>query len=219
MAPATYRPNIHARGEHAQLETDLVLTVAVAAGFLLLRWILLTTVVRPFAIRMMGCSGQNLEKSAKLGVEKFCKYGWHFIAYLVLFLWGIKLLLESQWSVFSAGNLEDVCLGYPHSGSEKIPLKAFFVAQIAWYLHGLVESLIVDRSRNDFVLMLVHHVLAIALLTGAFWGNAHRIGVTVCVFQVRFKRLPICHVTPQLCQEEKKSPGSKSAEQDRKSVV
>jgi hypothetical protein len=187
MGTSVYEPNIHARGELVQLDIDIPVIAGAAIGFLMLRWMILSVVVRPFAVRMMGCRGQTLDKSTKHGIEKFCKYGWHFLAYLVLLCWGLKLLAESRWSVLNAGNLEDVCLGYPHSGNEKAPLKAFFVVQTSWYLHGLIESLMIDRSRADFLLMLVHHLLAIALLSGAFWGNAHRIGVTVCVFQVRLK--------------------------------
>ena len=182
---ADYTPDLHARGEHVSLETDLLAIATATLAFLLHRWIILRIVVRPFALQMMGCEAKSLDTPTSLGVEKFCKYGWHFIAYTALLCWGIKILAQSEWSVLSSGRFEDVCLGYPHSGREKAPLKAFFIAQISWYIQGFVESLMVDRLRSDFALMLVHHCLAIALLCGAFWGNAHRIGVTVCVFQVR----------------------------------
>lgn len=42
----------------------------------------------------------------------------------------------------------------------------------------------VDRGRGDFWMMMIHHVLAVALLTGSFWGNAHRVGTTVVFEQV-----------------------------------
>ena len=52
-------------------------------------------------------------------------------------------------------------------------------AQVSWYMHGFMESLIVDASRNDFVVMLVHHVLAVCLIAGAYCGNAHRVALAV----------------------------------------
>ncbi len=175
----------HARGEHVEPTVDLLIILSVTLLLLLQRWILLKTSIRPFAYRMMGYSdGTALDRSAAHGVEKFCKYGWHFIAYIMLFVWGFMLLSKSEWSVLRSGKLDNIWVGYPHSGDEKLGFKAFYIAQISWYAHGVVESLMVDRSRSDFYLMLLHHVLAIALLTGSFWGNAHRVGVTVCVNQV-----------------------------------
>jgi hypothetical protein len=187
MNSLSYKPNINARGEHVEPEIDIVTISILTICLLFQRWILLKTTMRPFALGMMGYKNQKeLDQTAIIGVEKFCKYGWHFIVYIMLLSWGVKLLSDSEWSVLSSGRIDDVWLGYPHSGREKPVLKAFFIAQISWYVHGLVESLMVDRLRSDFVMMLLHHVLAIALLCGSFWGNAHRVGVTVCVCQVRY---------------------------------
>ena len=36
--------------------------------------------------------------------------------------------------------------------------------QMAWYGHGLVESLMVDSERPDYRMLLVHHVLAICMI-------------------------------------------------------
>ena len=186
-------PIIHARGEHVVPELDCLIVLAVTLCLLLQRWVLLKTSMRPFAHRMMGVSDSlKLDQSTSHGVEKFCKYGWHFAAYIILFCWGFMLLSESEWSVLKSGKLDNIWIGYPHSGDEKLGLKAFFIAQISWYAHGVVESLMVDRSRSDFYLMLLHHVLAIALLAGSFWGNAHRVGVTVCVVQVRYSHEFFC---------------------------
>ena len=191
MLSSLNQPNIHARGEHVVPAVDLLIILVVTLLLLLQRWILLKTSIRPFAYRMMGYSdGNTLDRSAAHGVEKFCKYGWHFIAYIMLFCWGFMLLSESEWSVLKSGKLDNIWIGYPHSGDEKLGFKAFYIAQISWYAHGVVESLMVDRSRSDFYLMLLHHVLAIALLTGSFWGNAHRVGVTVCVNQVHLHEIP-----------------------------
>lgn len=109
---------------------------------------------------------------------------WHFIVYLMLFAWGLKIIVTESWSPAKSGQIDSVWVGYPHGSHEKPMVKAFITVQVAWYLHGFVESLLVDHQRVDFVVMLVHHVLACCLLTGAFWGNAHRVAVLVCVEQV-----------------------------------
>jgi hypothetical protein len=195
-----HQPNILARGEHVAPKLDLLIILIVTLLLLFQRWILLKTSMRPFAYRMMGYSHSNeLDRSAAHGVEKFCKYGWHFVAYIMLFCWGFMLLTESEWSVLKSGKLDNIWVGYPHSGEEKLGFKAFYIAQISWYAHGVVESLMVDRSRSDFYLMLLHHVLAIALLTGSFWGNAHRVGVTVCVNQVRQPNEHPCSTSHKVC--------------------
>ena len=65
------------------------------------------------------------------------------------------------------------------------PVLVTYSLQVAWYVHGFFESLIVDKFRSDFIIMLVHHVLSSVLLLGAYWGNAHRVAILVCVEQVR----------------------------------
>jgi hypothetical protein len=129
---------------------------------------------------------KDLSKEEANGVEKWCKYMWHLIVYVGLFAWGVKIILYESWSPVKTGTIDSVWVGYPHSAMEKPIVKAFMMAQVSWYMHGFVESLIVDKFRADFFLMLVHHILASCLLTGAFWGNAHRVAVLVCVEQVLF---------------------------------
>jgi hypothetical protein len=135
---------------------------------------------------------KDLSKEDANGVEKWCKYMWHLIVYVGLFVWGVHIILNEPWSPVKTGTIDSVWVGYPHSGLEKPVVKAFMMAQVSWYMHGFIESLIVDKFRADFFLMLTHHVLASCLLTGAFWGNAHRVAVLVCVEQVRNSALCPC---------------------------
>jgi hypothetical protein len=131
----------------------------------------------------MSLEGKQLSEADKLGVEKYCKYAWHCVAYIFLEAWGMSLQIEAPWSVLNTGTISSVWVDYPHSGTEKQFAKLFMMAQVAWYVHGFFESLIVDKGRSDFLVMLIHHVLSSMLLLGAFWVGAHRVAILVCVEQ------------------------------------
>jgi len=147
------------------------------------RWALHAAWTRRTATRLMSLEGKQLSEADKLGVEKYCKYAWHCLAYILLEAWGMSLQIEAPWSVLNTGTISSVWVDYPHSGTEKQFAKLFMMAQVAWYVHGFFESLIVDKGRSDFLVMLIHHVLSSMLLLGAFWVGAHRVAILVCVEQ------------------------------------
>mmetsp|Transcript_41636 Transcript_41636/g.111634 ORF Transcript_41636/g.111634 Transcript_41636/m.111634 type:complete len:303 (+) Transcript_41636:84-992(+) len=171
------------RGEHVDFASEGLLVVAGTSALMFARWLIVNTALRPAAIKLMGLSFKELDGESRAGVEKFCKSGWHFVIYVISACWGVMILFESEWSVLRSGKFEQIWLGYPHPGSEKIILKAYFLAHISWYLHGIFESVMVDTSRTDFGLLVIHHFLAVALLVGAFWGNVHRATITMCILQ------------------------------------
>mmetsp|Transcript_2421 Transcript_2421/g.4888 ORF Transcript_2421/g.4888 Transcript_2421/m.4888 type:complete len:308 (+) Transcript_2421:37-960(+) len=171
-------------GEGCDLVKD-PLTILIWATVLLgARWTLHQIFTRWWAKRLIGLPAVGkLSPADSLGVEKFCKYFWHAIVYLVLFVWGLRILMTEAWSPFKTGTMDSVWIDYPHPASEKPVLKAFVMAQVAWYAHGFVESLIVDKFRSDFIVMLVHHVMSAILLLGSFYINGHRVAIVVCVEQ------------------------------------
>jgi len=172
------------RGEHVDFAVDIASMLAGSAFLLSIRWAMHKVWTRDLAKRMMGLDKvEKLSKVDSNGVEKWCKYMWHLIVYVALFAWGVKIILTEEWSPLKTGTMDSCWEGYPQPAAEKPAVKHFHMAQVAWYMHGFVESLLVDNMRADFALMLVHHLLAACLLTGAFWGNAHRVAVVVCVEQ------------------------------------
>jgi len=190
------------RGHHLNFEEDLkivgigiVFFLAVRFAFLTLfwrpvsRWLLVWQSAEEQAKEQEGKSAEQIEtlkeavKTKEIEVEKMCKYGWHLVAYILLWVWSLQLMQQAEWSFLNTGSISQCWDGYPHPGSEKPVLKSFVLAEIAWYGHTFIESAMVDRVRGDFWMMMIHHVLAVCLLVGAFWGNGHRAVITVCFEQ------------------------------------
>lgn len=73
----------------------------------------------------------DAEKTKDKEVEKFCKSGWHCAAYVVLWVWGLKIMQESEWSILNAKSVDPCWVGYPHSGEEKVALKPFYFSQVS----------------------------------------------------------------------------------------
>jgi ceramide synthetase len=55
----------------------------------------------------------------------------------------------------------------------------FYSAQIGWYLHGVYTHFFLDTKKSDFAIMIVHHVVTLSLLYGAFIYGYFRIGMLV----------------------------------------
>lgn len=131
----------------------------------------------------------KLENSKEKLVSKYLKYIWHGSVYVVFLLWGVRILYLAPWCAFLKQNWSwdaaTLSVGYPHVSDVTeqkdlmIEVHWFLVVQLAWYVHGFFENLIYDRSRGDFVMMMIHHVVAASLVYGAYISDAHRIGVHV----------------------------------------
>jgi len=55
----------------------------------------------------------------------------------------------------------------------------YYSAQIGWYVHGVYTHLFLDTKKSDFAIMIVHHVVTLSLLYGAFVVGYFRIGMLV----------------------------------------
>lgn len=47
-------------------------------------------------------------------------------------------------------------------------ISLYYSAQIGWYLHGVYTHFFLDTKKSDFAIMIVHHVVTLSLLYGAF---------------------------------------------------
>lgn len=126
-------------------------------------------------------------------VEKFVKYEWHLLFYCVLWPCVIGVLTMAPWSVFN--NPTDLGLISTVSEQAKNPLawvdderdhchvswyiRLIFALEFAWYLHGMFETVIFDRTRGDFLMMLAHHVLAAMVIYFNVIFMVHRFGMYV----------------------------------------
>lgn len=99
----------------------------------------------------------------------------HAFYFICVWIWELFLLSTAPW--FSS--LDSIW----EPSDDTDYTSELFQVQIVWYTHCLLESYVQDRSRKDFVMMMVHHAMSIVLIAGAWWTHNHRIGLLVCVEQ------------------------------------
>ncbi|KAK2851560.1 hypothetical protein Q5P01_007836 [Channa striata] len=107
---------------------------------------------------------------------KFCESMWRLTFYLGMFIYAIRQLWVSPW-------MWDTRLcwdNYPFQ--PLIPGQYnYYVVELAFYW-SLMFSQFTDIKRKDFIIMLVHHLVAIILLTFSYGNNMLRAGTLVmCV--------------------------------------
>lgn len=116
-----------------------------------------------------------LQLLAHKHANKNHKYMFHAIYYLFIFVWESDILLRAPWFT----RLDNVWVK-----SDDDPLiVGLLVAQMIWYTHCFFESFVMDRKRHDFLLMLAHHVLTVALVAGAHQLHFDRLALVVFVEQ------------------------------------
>jgi len=82
-----------------------------------------------------------------------------------MFIEGARLMYKFEWSVINQGHLGHLTWGLPHVSKDRAAdpelmeeLLLFACFQVSWYAHGLIENVLYDRSRSDFLMMFTHHV-------------------------------------------------------------
>jgi len=55
----------------------------------------------------------------------------------------------------------------------------YYAMQTGWYLHGVYTHFFLDTKKSDFLLMLLHHAITLALLYAAYVGGYFRVGMLV----------------------------------------
>jgi ceramide synthetase len=67
---------------------------------------------------------------------------------------------------------------FPRQANEP-EISFYYSLQIGWYLHGVYTHFFLDTKKSDFAIMIVHHVVTLSLLYGAFVVGYFRIGMLV----------------------------------------
>ena len=110
---------------------DLVVLLGIALSMLVARHFLITAFFRPWAIKLSGfTTEEDIKKKENVAaLTKMCKYLWHGLAYLVMWLWALYLYVPQP----CAFGVEQVWVGYPHDPAGKTIFKGIFMVEAAWY--------------------------------------------------------------------------------------
>eukprot|EP00747_Dinoflagellata_sp_TGD_P139558 gnl/TRDRNA2_/TRDRNA2_175907_c6_seq1.p1 gnl/TRDRNA2_/TRDRNA2_175907_c6~~gnl/TRDRNA2_/TRDRNA2_175907_c6_seq1.p1 ORF type:complete len:252 (-),score=45.78 gnl/TRDRNA2_/TRDRNA2_175907_c6_seq1:198-920(-) len=79
-------------------------------------------------------------------------------------------------------NTTELWRGVPQNMDMNASFKLYFLFQMAFWLHMVFVTL-VEPWQKDFVVMILHHIVTIALLQGAYWLGFVRVGNAILTEQ------------------------------------
>jgi len=110
----------------------------------------------------------NVVKPEK--VTRFCEQGWTVIYNSASWLFGLWLYVDSPYFL----DMRHIWMGYPHQFIPG-PVKYYYLVSLGvWIQQFLVIHL--EKRRKDYLAMLTHHVITVALLSLSYIANCTRIG-------------------------------------------
>lgn len=106
-------------------------------------------------------------------IKKFRECGWHFIFYLISFVYGLVILWNKSWFC----ETKYCWKGWPslHIAND---VYWYYLVELSFYW-CLVFSMLTDHKRKDFVQMIIHHIVTMFLLYFSWVVNFVRIGTLV----------------------------------------
>ena len=98
---------------------------------------------------------------------------WRAFIYLLLFLYGVVVLSQTDWFLDSSKWLP----GYL-SHQFTFSLKVYYFMEITFYF-SLLFSQFSDTKRKDFAQQFIHHVVTLSLLLGSYILSLYRFAATI----------------------------------------
>ena len=108
-------------------------------------------------------------------MRKFKDQAWQLFVHVFFACYEVALLRDVPWW----DEPSSVFVPCPHEQVHSDALHAFYLMQAAvWTWTGLSAKLLEER-RRDYLQMLTHHMLTVALVTFSFVHNEHAFGLLV----------------------------------------
>jgi ceramide synthetase len=137
-----------------------------AVFFILLRLAVARWVVKPLG-KPLNLKATNYTKLEEAIMQVgFYTWGWCY---------NTAFLVKQDWFWHPILTFLD---NFPRQAIEP-EISFYYSLQIGWYLHGVYTHFFLDTRKSDFAVMIVHHVVTLSLLYGAFVGGYFRIGMLV----------------------------------------
>jgi ceramide synthetase len=140
--------------------------VGFAVFFTFLRLAVARWVVKPLG-KPLNLKASNYTKLEEAIMQVgFYTWGWAYNA---------SYLLRQDWFWYPIVAFLD---NFPRQTNEP-EISFYYSLQIGWYLHGVYTHFFLDTKKSDFAIMIVHHVVTLSLLYGAYTVGYFRIGMLV----------------------------------------
>ncbi|KAG2388024.1 hypothetical protein C9374_000874 [Naegleria lovaniensis] len=104
---------------------------------------------------------------------------WFALYYICSSIAGVLILKDTPWF----WDFAHLVYGYPeeHTGYEYSNVRLYLLIGGGFYAQALVTLLFIDEKLKDFLEMLIHHFVTIALIVFCITSHYHRIGTLVLI--------------------------------------
>ncbi|KAF0686248.1 Aste57867_21953 [Aphanomyces stellatus] len=126
--------------------------------------------------RFLAHLGDPLKKA--MTMRKFTDQSWQLVIHVSMTIMELAVISDETWWEDTAsmwnGNRSDC--GSP---KQKTLTKALYLAQLAIWIYTAFSCKFLEEVRKDYVVMMSHHVITIALVTGSYAFNFMPVGVLI----------------------------------------
>ncbi|XP_032742386.1 ceramide synthase 5 isoform X3 [Rattus rattus] len=98
---------------------------------------------------------------------------WRFTFYFCIFCYGVRFLWSMPW----LWDTRQCWYNYPYQPLSR-ELYYYYLTQLAFYW-SLVFSQFIDVKRKDFLMMFMHHLIAVTLISFSYINNMVRVGAII----------------------------------------
>jgi hypothetical protein len=134
----------------------------------------------PYADRFISQRYQAQDRKERSKRFVYCLLKASYFTFAVLFAY--FTLKDSDFTppqLGGSGDLRNVFKDYPYQSHDSVPyLRSYVMVELGYHLHSLVD-LLLHKSRNDFVEMLLHHLATCFLTSLAYFLNYSAVSALV----------------------------------------
>ena len=116
----------------------------------------------------------------KKTMKKWCDQGWQLMIHFTMAILEYYILTEETWwhDTISMWHL-DTSSGICNYTKHRTIVKIFYLIQLAIWIYTAFSCTYLEEIRKDYVVMMTHHIVTIALVAGSYTGGYLPIGTTI----------------------------------------
>nr|ABK25930.1 unknown [Picea sitchensis] len=152
---------------------DLYLAIHAAFACFAIHFLLNIALYQKLAIWLLN--RETVTREIQQGKITKCKESlWKLTYYMAVQIFIFLILYKEPWFV----DRKQLFEGWPDQ-TIKFPLKLFYMCQCGFHIYSIPALLMRQTRRNDFIVMMSHHVITVFLIGYSYITRFFRIGSTI----------------------------------------
>ena len=178
LASSEAREALASSRPHADPYVDVGVIVLYSLALFALNWGGRLVLMEPFGRWAMGGGARSAKRVGRKKLRKFAQAGIEFAFYVTFTVLGLAIVTSQPWAWPSSQWWE----GYADADEPHMlmrdDLRCYYLLYIARYVQGFTSALL-EAKRTDFLEMLLHHTVTVAVCCISYFFGFNRVGVIV----------------------------------------